>query len=174
MKPKEIVNGAGRTLATREEGVARVGIEASYTIPAKMTTRRGGAEEPSRRSSGAGVGAATLATVKGQGTTTTAVVNERVRIEEIARTCEDEDGGRGSFATGPRRRRGCANPSQDGNETRRRRRTDGRGGGVRGGGRPYLRRRRFGEERDRRWRVGCVAAARWVRGGGGALRGIQP
>jgi hypothetical protein len=59
-----------------------------------MTTRRGGgAEEPSRRSSGAGVGAATLATVKGQGTTAPAVVNERVRMEERARTCEDEDGG---------------------------------------------------------------------------------
>jgi hypothetical protein len=38
MKPKEIVNGAGRTLATREEGATRVEIEASYTIPAKMTT----------------------------------------------------------------------------------------------------------------------------------------
>jgi hypothetical protein len=39
------------------------------------------------------VGAATLATVKGQGTTAPAVVNERVRMEERARTCEDEDGG---------------------------------------------------------------------------------
>jgi hypothetical protein len=140
MKPKQIVNGAGRTLATREEGAARVGIEASYTVPAKMTTRLGGAEEASRRSSGAGVGAATLVTIKGQGTTTAAVVNERVWMEERARTCEDEEGGRGSFATGLRRRRGCVNPSQDGNETQRRRRTDGRDGGVRGGGRPYLRR----------------------------------
>jgi hypothetical protein len=102
MKPKQIANGAGRTLATREEGVARVGIEARYTVPRKMTTRRGGAEEPSRRSSGAGVGAATVATVKGQGTTAAAVVNERVRMEERARTCEDEDGG-GEVPS----RRGC-------------------------------------------------------------------
>jgi hypothetical protein len=58
-----------------------------------MMTRRGGAEEPSRRSSGAGAGAATLATVKGQGTTAAAVVNERVRMEERARTCDDEHGG---------------------------------------------------------------------------------
>jgi hypothetical protein len=62
-------------------------------------------------------------------------------------------GGRGSFATGLRRQSGCANPSQDGNETRRWRRIDGRDGGVRGGGRPYLQRRWCGEERDRRWRV---------------------
>jgi hypothetical protein len=41
------------------------------------------------------VGAATLATVKGQGTTATAVVNERVRMEERGRTCDDDDGGGG-------------------------------------------------------------------------------
>jgi hypothetical protein len=69
------------------------------------------------------VGAATLATVKGQGTTAAAVVNERVRMEERARTCDDEDGGRGSFATGMRRRPRCANPRQDENETRHTRRT---------------------------------------------------
>jgi hypothetical protein len=39
------------------------------------------------------VGAATLATVKGQGTTAAAVVNERVRMEERARSCKDEDKG---------------------------------------------------------------------------------
>jgi hypothetical protein len=39
------------------------------------------------------VGAATLATVKGQGTTAAAVVNERVRMEERGRTCDDDDGG---------------------------------------------------------------------------------
>jgi hypothetical protein len=86
-KPKQIANGAGRTLATREEGAARVGIEVRYTVPGKMTTRRGGAVEPSRRSSGAGVGAVTLATVKGQRTSEAAAVNERVRMEERARTC---------------------------------------------------------------------------------------
>lgn len=58
-----------------------------------MTTRRVGAEEPSRRSSGAGVGAATLATAKGQGTTAVVVVNERVRMEERGRTCDDDDRG---------------------------------------------------------------------------------
>jgi hypothetical protein len=103
------------------------------------------------------VGAATLATVKGQGTTATAVVNERVRIEEIARTCEDEDGGERFLRDRAEAPMWVREP-----------------GGVRGGGRPYLRRRRCGEERDRRRRVGCAAAARWVRGGGGALRGIQP
>jgi hypothetical protein len=60
------------------------------------------------------VGAATLAKVKGQGTTAASVVNERVRMEERDRTCEDDDRGEGSFATGLRRRGGCANPSQDG------------------------------------------------------------
>jgi hypothetical protein len=105
------------------------------------TSGGGGAEEPSRRSSGAGVGAATLVKVKGQGTTAASVVIERVRMEERDRTCEDDDGGRGSFATGLRRRGGCANPSQmdcHGKETRRRRRRHGWDGGVRGGGRPYL------------------------------------
>jgi hypothetical protein len=86
--------------------------------------------EPSRRSSGAGVGAITLATVKGQRTSEAVAVNERVRMER-ARTCEDEDRGRGSFATGLRRRRGCVNPRKDGNETRHRG-TDGWDGGVRG------------------------------------------
>jgi hypothetical protein len=76
----------------------------------------GGPEEPSRRSSGAGVDVATLAKLKGQGTTAEAVVNdeERFWMEERDRTCEDDDGGRGTFATGLRRRGGCANPSQDG------------------------------------------------------------
>jgi hypothetical protein len=70
-------------------------MEASYTVPAKTTTRQGGAEEPSRWSNGAGVGAATLAKLKGQGTTAAAVVNdeERVRMEERDRTCEDDDRG---------------------------------------------------------------------------------
>ena len=82
-------------------------------------------------------------------------MNERVRMEERARTCEDEeDGGRGSFATGLRRRRGCANPRKDGNETRRRG-TVGWDGGVRG------------------WRsvvpTKTTAAMRWVRGGGACL-----
>ena len=119
----------------------------------------GGAEEASRRSSGAGVGAATLVKVKGQGTTAASVVNERVQMEERDNTCEDDDGGRCSFATGLRRRGGCANPSQmdcHGKETRRRRRRHGWDGGVRGGGRPYLRRRRCEEERDRRRRGGCA------------------
>jgi hypothetical protein len=40
------------------------------------------------------VGAATLATVKGQGTTAAAVVNERVRMEERGCTCDDDRGGR--------------------------------------------------------------------------------
>jgi hypothetical protein len=119
-----------------------------------MTTRRGGAVEPSRRRSGAGMGAVTLATVKGQRTSEAAAVNERVRMEERARTCEDEDMGRGSFATGLRRRCGCANPRKDGNETRRRG-TVSWDGGVRG------------------WRSAVpaktTAATRWVRGGGACL-----
>jgi hypothetical protein len=76
-------------------------------------------------------------------------------MEVRARTCEDEeDGGRGSFATGLRRRRGCANPRKDGNETWRRE-TDGWDGRVRG------------------WRSAVpaktTAVARWVRGGGACL-----
>jgi hypothetical protein len=39
------------------------------------------------------VGAATLAKVKGQGTTAASVVNERVRMEERDHTYEDDDGG---------------------------------------------------------------------------------
>jgi hypothetical protein len=100
------------------------------------------------------VGAVTLATVKGQRTSETAAVNERVWMEERAPTCEDEDGGRGSFATGLRRRCGCANPRKDENETRRRG-TDDWDGGVRG------------------WRsvvpAKTTTAARWVRGGGACL-----
>ena len=40
------------------------------------------------------MGAATLATVKGQGMTATAVVNERIRMEERGRTCDDDRGER--------------------------------------------------------------------------------
>jgi hypothetical protein len=93
----------------------------------------------------------------GQPKSVAAAVNERVRMEERARTFEDEeDRGRGSFAAGLRRR-GCANPRNDGNETPLRK-TDGWDGGVRG------------------WRSAVpaktTAVARWVRGGGalGALR----
>ena len=39
------------------------------------------------------MGAATLATAKGQGTTAVVVVNERVRMEERGRTCDDDDRG---------------------------------------------------------------------------------
>ena len=66
------------------------------------------------------MGAATLATVKGQGTTAAAVVNERVRMEERGCTCDDDRGG-GSFATGMRLRPRSANPREDENEMRRRR-----------------------------------------------------
>jgi hypothetical protein len=95
-----------------------VRIEASNTVPGKMPTQRGGGGGASRgrRSSVASVSAATLATVNVQGTTAAAVVNERARMEDIPHT--SEDGGRGSIATGLRRRRGCTNPSEDGNETR--------------------------------------------------------
>jgi hypothetical protein len=93
----------------------------------------------------------------GQPKSVAAAVNERVRMEERARTFEDEeDRGRGSFAAGLRRR-GCANPRNDGNETPLRE-TDGWDGGVRG------------------WRstvpAKTTAVARWVRGSGalGALR----
>jgi hypothetical protein len=75
----------------------------------------GGAEEASRRSSGAGVGAATLATVKGQGTTAAMVVNERFQSEERGHTCDatTTGGRRGSFATGMRLRPRSANPRED-------------------------------------------------------------
>jgi hypothetical protein len=86
-------------------------------------------------------------------------VNERVRMEERARTFEDEeDRGRGSFATGLRRR-GCANPRNDGNETPLRE-TDGGWRGFADGGRPYLRDDGGGALGARRRRVGCAAAAR--------------
>jgi hypothetical protein len=65
--------------------------------------------------------------------TAAAVVNERVRMEERGRTCDDDDGGgRGSFATGMRLRPRSVNPREDENETRRRRTHRRRGGG------PYL------------------------------------
>jgi hypothetical protein len=81
---------------------------------------------------------------------------------ERDRTCEDDDGGRGSFATGLRRRGGCANPSQDGlsreGDTAEEEKT-------RSDWRSSRRRSPVPAKTTMRGGEG-PAAARWVRGGG--------
>jgi hypothetical protein len=74
-----------------------------------------------------------------------------------AKTTTGGEGG-GTFATGLQRRGGCANPSQDGlsREGDAAAEEETQDGGGREGGRPYLRRRRCGEERDRRRHGGCA------------------
>jgi hypothetical protein len=77
-------------------------------------------------------------------------------MEERGRTCNDDDRGRGSFATGMRRRPRCANPRQDDNETRRRRTHTGASID-----------KEFAEEVARTYHD---AGRRRTDGGGGALR----
>jgi hypothetical protein len=86
-------------------------------------------------------------------------------MEERPRT--SEDGGRGSFAMGLRRRCGCVNPSQDGNEKRQWEEN------IRSGWTSSRRRSPVPVKTMLRGGEG-PASVRWVGGGGVALRGLNP
>ena len=133
-------------------------MEASYTVPAKTTTRRGrrGTFTTELRRRGGCGNPSETEWVKG--TTAATVVNdeERVRMERD-RTCEDDDRGRRvTFTTGLRRRGGCGNPSQKSGVSREQDAAE-----------------EENEKRGSGWRSSPVPAKTTMGGGEGAARWVR-